>query len=54
MADHCVIDLNHPPRFRCTCCGLEEELELPMPVILVAQMGERFRRDHRQCQERAA
>lgn len=49
MHDHCVIDLNHPPRFRCQHCGVERELPLPMPILEVNSAAKVFMKVHRGC-----
>jgi hypothetical protein len=47
------VDLSHPPRFRCQCCGAEKELDLPLHLALVARMSQRFERQHVACEVRA-
>ena len=50
-AEHCVVDLNHPPRFRCLLCRGERELSLPLPMQRVAAMATEFAREHKGCRE---
>ena len=50
LNDHVVIDYKEqPPKFKCTKCGEEKTMELPMGVKELLVAKDAFLIDHRDC-----
>ena len=52
MADYCIWDYSRQPNcLRCLHCGIEEPINLPMPIRQVVVICDSFAEEHRRCKE---
>mgnify|MGYP003347251311 FL=1 len=50
MHNHLILDASkHTPMLRCTYCGAQEVITLPMPITQLAAVEKRWRLQHGRC-----